>query len=102
MTALAMTRERERGTMENLLSTRVKPVEVMVGKNLPYIPIGYAGVVDRVHGSHVRSRLHVFDDRAESVASDAADWARLRCCDIGRGRSSNCQLGNSMLKCRAS
>jgi ABC-2 type transport system permease protein len=41
MTALALTRERERGTMENLLSMPVKPIEVMVGKILPYVLIGY-------------------------------------------------------------
>jgi ABC-2 type transport system permease protein len=44
MTALAMTRERERGTMENLLATPVRPVEVMVGKIAPYILIGYVQV----------------------------------------------------------
>jgi ABC-2 type transport system permease protein len=36
-----MTRERERGTMENLLAMPVRPVEVMVGKILPYVVIGY-------------------------------------------------------------
>ncbi|HEV7913471.1 MAG TPA: ABC transporter permease [Albitalea sp.] len=41
LTGLAMTRERERGTMENLLATPVRPVEVMLGKILPYIVIGY-------------------------------------------------------------
>ena len=41
MTALAMTRERERGTMENLLATPVRPFEVMAGKIVPYILIGY-------------------------------------------------------------
>ncbi|MDT8998131.1 ABC transporter permease [Paucibacter sp. APW11] len=41
LTALAMTRERERGTMENLLATPVTPLEVMVGKILPYVVIGY-------------------------------------------------------------
>ena len=40
-TGLAMTRERERGTMENLLATPVRPVEVMIGKILPYVAIGY-------------------------------------------------------------
>ena len=40
MTALAVTRERERGTMENLLAMPVKPFEVMVGKITPYIIIG--------------------------------------------------------------
>jgi ABC-2 type transport system permease protein len=45
MTALAMTRERERGTMENLLATPVRPFEVMIGKIVPYILIGYVQVV---------------------------------------------------------
>jgi len=40
MTGLAVTRERERGTMENLLATPVLPVEVMTGKILPYVAIG--------------------------------------------------------------
>jgi ABC-2 type transport system permease protein len=44
MTSLAMTRERERGTMENLLATPVRPVEVMAGKIAPYIVIGYVQV----------------------------------------------------------
>jgi ABC-2 type transport system permease protein len=41
ITALAITRERERGTMENLLATPVRPFEVMAGKILPYIIVGY-------------------------------------------------------------
>jgi ABC-2 type transport system permease protein len=41
ITALAITRERERGTMENLLSTPVRPLEVMIGKIIPYIIVGY-------------------------------------------------------------
>ena len=40
MTALAVTRERERGTMENLLAMPVRPIEVMAGKIAPYILIG--------------------------------------------------------------
>jgi ABC-2 type transport system permease protein len=40
MTGLAITRERERGTMENLLATPVRPIEVMSGKIVPYIAIG--------------------------------------------------------------
>lgn len=44
MTALAMTRERERGTMENLLATPVRPIEVMTGKIVPYIVVGYVQV----------------------------------------------------------
>ena len=44
ITALAVTRERERGTMENLLATPVRPAEVMIGKILPYIAVGYIQV----------------------------------------------------------
>ncbi|MBI2719529.1 MAG: ABC transporter permease [Rhizobiales bacterium] len=40
MTALAVTRERERGTMENLLAMPVRPIEVMAGKIAPYVLIG--------------------------------------------------------------
>ena len=45
MTSIAMTRERERGTMENLLATPVTPFEVMLGKIVPYILVGYVQVV---------------------------------------------------------
>ncbi|KTD17426.1 ABC transporter permease [Legionella jordanis] len=44
ITALVLTREFERGTMENLLATPVKPLEVMVGKIIPYIIVGYTQV----------------------------------------------------------
>jgi ABC-2 type transport system permease protein len=45
MTSIAMTRERERGTMENLLATPVRPLEVMLGKIVPYILVGYVQVL---------------------------------------------------------
>lgn len=45
ITALAVTRERERGTMENLLSTPAHPAEVMIGKIVPYIVVGYIQVL---------------------------------------------------------
>lgn len=41
ITGLAMTRERERGTMENLLAMPTRPLEVLVGKIVPYILVGY-------------------------------------------------------------
>ncbi|MEX5215420.1 MAG: ABC transporter permease [Nitrospiraceae bacterium] len=44
ITGLAITRERERGTMENLLSMPTRPFEVMSGKILPYIVVGYVQV----------------------------------------------------------
>jgi len=45
MTAMGMTRERERGTLENLLATPVRPAEVMIGKIVPYVLIGYLQVL---------------------------------------------------------
>jgi ABC-2 type transport system permease protein len=45
ITGLAITRERERGTMENLLAMPARPFEVMVGKITPYILVGYLQVV---------------------------------------------------------
>lgn len=45
ITSLAITRERERGTMENLLITPVRPTEVLLGKILPYIIVGYLQMV---------------------------------------------------------
>jgi len=41
MTAVAVTREFERGTMENLLATPVRPLEVMLGKIIPYVFVGF-------------------------------------------------------------
>ena len=45
ITTLSITRERERGAMENLLAMPVRPIEVMVAKIVPYIAIGYVQVV---------------------------------------------------------
>jgi ABC-2 type transport system permease protein len=46
-TALSVTREIERGTMESLLSMPIKPVEVMFGKIIPYVMVGFiqAGLI---------------------------------------------------------
>lgn len=44
MTALGITRENERGTMENLLATPIRPLEVMLGKITPYVLIGLVQV----------------------------------------------------------
>jgi ABC-2 type transport system permease protein len=44
VTTLSITKERERGTMENLLAMPVRPLEVMVAKISPYIVIGYVQV----------------------------------------------------------
>jgi ABC-type multidrug transport system permease subunit len=45
VTTLSITRETERGTMENLLAMPVRPIEVMLAKVVPYIAIGYAQVI---------------------------------------------------------
>jgi ABC-2 type transport system permease protein len=44
VTTLSITKERERGTMENLLAMPVRPLEVMIAKIAPYVVIGYAQV----------------------------------------------------------
>jgi ABC-2 type transport system permease protein len=40
-TALSVTREIERGTMENLLAMPITPIEVMLGKIIPYVMVGF-------------------------------------------------------------
>ncbi len=45
VTTLSITRERERGTMENLLAMPVRPIEVMLAKIVPYVFIGYIQVL---------------------------------------------------------
>ena len=44
ITGLAITRERERGTMENLLAMPLRPAEVLIGKITPYVVVGYIQV----------------------------------------------------------
>ncbi len=43
LTAFAMVREKERGTIEQLIVTPIRPLELILGKLVPYIAIGYAG-----------------------------------------------------------
>ena len=45
MTAMAVTRERERGTMESLLATPATPLEIMAGKLAPYVLVGLVQTV---------------------------------------------------------
>jgi ABC-2 type transport system permease protein len=45
MTSIALTRETERGTMENLLAMPSSPLEIMLGKVLPYACVGAVQVV---------------------------------------------------------
>ena len=43
--AMSVTKERERGTMEGLLATPLRPIEVLIGKMTPYILIGYVQII---------------------------------------------------------
>ena len=52
MTGLGVTRELERGTMENLLAMPVLPLEVLIGKIAPYIVVGYVQVLVILLGAH--------------------------------------------------
>jgi ABC-2 type transport system permease protein len=45
LTAMSVTREEEQGTMENLLATPLRPIEVMVGKIVPYFALGLVQIV---------------------------------------------------------
>jgi ABC-2 type transport system permease protein len=53
ITGLAITRERERGTMENLLAMPTRPFEVLTGKIIPYIIVGYIQVGLILLAAHV-------------------------------------------------
>lgn len=44
ITSVAIVRERERGTLEQLVVTPIKPFELMIGKIVPYIVLGYAQI----------------------------------------------------------
>jgi len=52
ITGLAITREREQGTMESLLATPVRPLEVITGKITPYIVIGYIQLLLILFAAH--------------------------------------------------
>src|SRR4029079_8721395 len=51
-TALALTREIERGTMESLLSMPIKPVEIMIGKIAPFVLVGFVPMTIILTAAH--------------------------------------------------
>ncbi|MCH7628494.1 MAG: ABC transporter permease [Proteobacteria bacterium] len=57
LTALSVTREVEQGTMENLLATPLRPVEVMVGKIVPYLIIGVVQMAVILMAAHFVFRV---------------------------------------------
>ena len=60
VTGLAITRERERGTMENLLSMPTLPSEVLIGKLVPYILVGYVQISLILVAAHFLFRVPMF------------------------------------------
>jgi ABC-2 type transport system permease protein len=72
MTAMAVTRERERGTMETLLSTPASPAEIMVGKLAPYVAVGIVQTCVVL----VMARFFLF---FVPMAQTLAGWLALSC-----------------------
>ena len=64
-TALSVTRETERGTMENLLSMPIRPLEIMLGKITPYIGIGFLQAVLIVAAAVVLFGVPILGDVSE-------------------------------------
>jgi ABC-2 type transport system permease protein len=52
-TALAVTREIERGTMESLLAMPIKPVEIMIGKIAPFVLVGFVQMTIIIAAAHL-------------------------------------------------
>jgi ABC-2 type transport system permease protein len=67
-TALSVTRETERGTMENLLSMPIKPLEIMLGKITPYVGIGFLQATLIVVAAVVLFGVPILGDISELAA----------------------------------
>ncbi|MGZ8308633.1 MAG: ABC transporter permease [Rhodoplanes sp.] len=63
-TALAVTRETERGTMEALLAMPINPVEIMLGKIAPYVVIGFLQATMIVAAGHFLFEVPIVGDMA--------------------------------------
>ena len=124
-TALSVTREIERGTMESLLSMPITPVEIMLGKIVPYIMVGFvqaaliigigvllfgvpvvgnlgvlAALQHAVHRHQSVDRLHLLDRGAEPAAGDAdvddVLPAEHPACPASCSRSPACRSGRNI------
>ena len=81
ITTLSITREREAGTMENLLAMPVRPIEVMLGKIVPYVGLGYVQVLLILGVSTL-----VFQRAGARLGAGAAGGAgRVHCLQPGAG-----------------
>jgi ABC-2 type transport system permease protein len=71
MTAISLSREKERGTMEVLLVSPLRPQQIIVGKVLPYLALGFANVLTALLAAwivfHIPFRGSVLLLLAESV-----------------------------------
>jgi ABC-2 type transport system permease protein len=63
-TALSVTRETERGTMEALLAMPITPVEIMLGKIIPYVAIGFLQATMIVAAGHLLFEVPIVGDLA--------------------------------------
>ncbi|WP_117191890.1 ABC transporter permease [Rhizobium terrae] len=70
-TALSVTREVERGTMENLLSMPIKPLEIMLGKIAPYVLIGLVQALLIISAGFFVFRVPILGDPLSLVAATA-------------------------------
>jgi ABC-2 type transport system permease protein len=70
-TALSVTRESERGTMESLLAMPIRPVEIMLGKIAPYVLIGFLQSVLILTAGVLLFRVPVFGNLALLAALTA-------------------------------
>jgi ABC-2 type transport system permease protein len=61
-TALSVTRETERGTMEALLAMPINPVEIMLGKIIPYVAIGFIQATMIVVAGRLLFKVPIFGD----------------------------------------
>jgi ABC-2 type transport system permease protein len=72
ITALAVMREVERGTMENLMAMPLRPLEIMIGKMLPYVAIGYAQVILVLLAAHYLFQVPILGSYLSLIAAVAA------------------------------
>lgn len=70
-TALSVTREVERGTMENLLSMPIKPIEIMLGKIAPYVMIGLLQAMIIIAAGYFVFRVPILGNPAALAAITA-------------------------------
>ena len=86
MTSMALTRETERGTMENLLAMPASPLEIMLGKILPYLAVG--GVQVAVVLTAAQAAVFRALRRLAVAAAVGACWSSCCrwCCSATRSR----------------